>query len=186
MSARIVSESSSRVVDRPRRRADSTSAALADGDRPEHPVVCEQRCETTEEVADLLVSTPCEAREAVARCRDGDVDDRVLCCGDMEEVAGVLHDDQAIPGYEAFRQVGADIRHPVAAEHDRLSRSEVFEAVHHSNPSSSGSSFIITGRPVSIERCAANPMAADRSPSISVTAGAAPERIAAAKSTCSR
>ena len=121
MSARIVADSSRRV----RRTTAATSGldvgGVGLGDRREHLVVCEQRRETAEEVADLRVSTACEAGEAVARCRDGGVDDGVFRCGDVEEVAGVLHDDQSIAGREAFREIGADVRHPVTAEHDRLS-----------------------------------------------------------------
>ena len=186
MSARIVAESSSRVVDRPRRRADATSAAFASAIGAKTGIVGEERGKACEEVADLIVGAPGEPGEAIDRSRHRRLDEPVFGSRDVQEVAGVLDDDQLVTRCERSGKLGADVGDSVAAEHDRLAGLQAFERAHQSSPSSSGRSDIITGRPLSIDRWAAKPIAADLRPSIRVTAGSDPERIAAAKSTCSR
>ena len=155
-------------------------------DRAEHRVVREQRGEPGEEVADLRVGAACQRSEAVARRGDGGVDQVVFGGGNVEQVAGVLHDDQPISRSEVGGEFGGHVGDAVAAVHDGLPRRETLETGHQSNPSSSGRSAIRTGCPLSIERCAAKPIAADRRPSINVTFGGLPALMAAAKSTCSR
>ncbi len=55
---------------------------------------------------------------------DGGVDrgrrERVLCGGDVEEVARVVHDDQAVARREPLRQISGHERHAVTTEDDRL------------------------------------------------------------------
>ena len=119
MSARIFADSSRRVVERPWPRP-LDIAAVRRRDRTERGVVGETVGERLEEPRDLLVRARAERRERVdARVDRGG---RALVLGgrDVEQVAGVLDDDEAVARGEPRRQLGGHERHAVAAEHDRL------------------------------------------------------------------
>ena len=85
---------------------------------------------------------------------------------------------------------------PTRTQHPQLGTLASQLEAHGSKPEAQGSklkargsyrtSLIMTGRPSSMDRCAAIPMATERSPSSRVTFGGCSSRIASKKSRCSR
>ena len=106
-------------------------AAVRRRDRTERGVVGETVGEHLEEPGDLRVGARSEGLER----GDGGVDRggraRVLAGRDVEEVARVVHDDQAVARGEPRRQIGGHERHAIAAEHDRLPGREGAQLLDH-------------------------------------------------------
>ncbi len=82
-----------------------------------------------EEVADLLVAAE------LVECGDSGVDGcarrQVIGSRDVEQVAGLLDDDEAVAGAERRGQLRRHRRHAVAAEHDLLAGLQLFESPRH-------------------------------------------------------
>ena len=116
-----MSESSSRVVERPRARARSTSAAFAAAigandasssssaaNRSKNSLICSSRARR-------------ERHEPLGRRPHGGGDHLGVGGRDVEQVPRVLDDDQTIAGSERLGQIGGHHRHPISAEGDLLS-----------------------------------------------------------------
>ena len=132
MSSRIRELKTSRVVDRPAAAALATSASLAVTIGATTSSSSSRCREAVVELGDLLVGASRERGEG----RDGGVRGprRGLLGGggDVQQVAGVLDDDQPVARPERLGEGLVDIRHPVAPEHDRLAGDQVIELLGHS------------------------------------------------------
>ena len=131
MSARIFGDSSRRVVERPPAAARSTSLRFAAAIGP-NVVSSARRSANTSKNRVICASVhdprtsnaaTAESTAAVARaCSRG---------RDVEQVAGVVHDDEAIARREPLRQIGGNERHAITAEHDRLPGREGAQLLDH-------------------------------------------------------
>ena len=130
MSVRIFSDSTRRVVLRPRARAAATSASLASSTGRMAVVVLQPAGEAVEEGGHGVVGHGAHPGEGRRGPVDGLRRPGPLGGGHVEQVAGGLHHHQAVAGAEGLGQGRRHGGDPVAADHDRHPRLEAGELAH--------------------------------------------------------
>jgi len=97
------------------------------GDHRERGVVGETTGEHVEEAGDLLVVDLGQVRERRDRSADRRTDQLVFGCRDVQQVAGLVHDDQMIAGSEGCGQFGSDDRAAIASHRDAVASGQPLE-----------------------------------------------------------
>ncbi len=132
MSVRIAADSRSLVVERPLSDAVSRSTWLAASTAGEDAVVVDGVGEPLKEFGDLFVVALGQRGKGINSLRHGTCHQLVLGGGDVQQIAGVLHDDQAIAGHERSGQLGRDHGAPIAAVDQHLALDQLSEPGHRS------------------------------------------------------